>query len=265
MAALIVIDPGHGGADPGASGNGLKEKDITLSIAKRVAKHLENMGVNVCLTRSDDNVFSSDKAADLKARAEFANRLDADYFISIHINAGGGTGFESYVAKSAANQEAGRCQHIVHSEVASVFTNAGLPDRGEKTANFAVLRQTSMPAILLEFGFVDYAKDVAQLKNPEFLNAVAEAVARGTARALHVENPAPSLPASSTKPISKYYKDILPGLEWAGESVDKLYEFGIMRGDGQGAFRPTDTMTRLEAAVAIHNTIEYLLKKSGTS
>lgn len=129
MATLVVIDPGHGATDPGASGSGLLEKDTTLAIAKQVAKHLESMGISVRLTRSDDKVFSTDKAADLKARADFANRLGADYFISIHSNAGGGTGFESYIAKSAASQETGRRQTIVHNEVASVFTNAGLPDR----------------------------------------------------------------------------------------------------------------------------------------
>ncbi|GED14334.1 N-acetylmuramoyl-L-alanine amidase [Aneurinibacillus migulanus] len=268
MAKIIVLDPGHGGPDPGAIGNDLREKDVTLAIAQRAAGLLRSLGADVRLTRNDDRVFNEDKAADLNARADFANKLRADYFISIHINAGRGTGFESYIAPSVANQEAARRQNILHDEVAGVFQSTGLPDRGKKTANFAVLRRTSMPAILLECGFIDRAEDASRLKNLAFLDNVAQAIARGAARAVGLAgtNPTPTPePNPVPKPLSKYYKDIVPGMEWGVGSVDALYERGIMRGDGQGNFRPTETMTRLEAAVAINNAIEYILKQTGKS
>jgi N-acetylmuramoyl-L-alanine amidase len=280
MAKIIVIDPGHGGPDSGAVGNDLREKDVTLAIAQRAANFLRERGTDVRLTRNDDKVFSSDKPTDLHARADFANDLKADYFVSIHINAGKGTGFESYVAPSAANQEAGRRQDIVHREVAGAFLGAGLPDRGKKTANFAVLHYTSMPAILLECGFIDRAEDASRLKSLEFLDNVAQAIARGIAQAVGLLQKAPSpivtsapaqTPTSAPIPnpdphsssISKYYKDIVLGMEWARESVDELYERGIMRGDGQSNFHPNEKMTRLEAAVAINNAVQYILKQIG--
>lgn len=264
MAKIIVLDPGHGGPDSGAVGNGLREKDVTLAIAQRAARLLRTMGADVRLIRNDDRVFSEDKATDLNERADFANKLHADYFISIHINAGRGTGFESYIAPSVANQEAARRQNIVHGEVAGVFQGTGLPDRGKKTANFTVLRRTSMPAILLECGFIDRVEDASRLKNLAFLDNVAQAIARGAAQAVGLGAASPA-PNPVPKSLSKYYKDIVPGMEWGTDSVDALYERGIMRGDGQGNFRPTETMTRLEAAVAINNAIEYILKQTGKS
>lgn len=265
MAKVIVIDPGHGGLDPGAVGNGLQEKDVTLAIAQRASYFLRQYGADVRLTRAGDRTFSTNKHADLNARAEFANNAQAAYFVSIHINAGGGSGFESYVMTGMADEEAGRRQNIMHREVAEAFEKAGLPDRGKKTANFAVLRLTNMPAILLECGFIDRDEDATLLRNRTFIDSIAEAIARGAAKAMGifssplVDNPSPNQP----QVISKYYKDITPGMEWAAASVDKLFERGIMRGDGQGNFRPFDKMTRLEAAVALNHAIEYVLKQLG--
>lgn len=193
MIKVIVIDPGHGGHDPGAVGNDLREKDLTLAIAQRAANYLRVRGADVRLTRNDDRVFHSNKAADLNARADFANNLHADYFVSIHINAGRGTGFESYIVPCVVNREAGRRQGILHSEVARVFHSAGLPDRGKKTANFAVLRRTRMPAILLECGFIDRTEDALRLKNLAFLDNVAQAIARGAALASGLSKANPAL------------------------------------------------------------------------
>ncbi|AKM19367.1 Sporulation-specific N-acetylmuramoyl-L-alanine amidase [[Flavobacterium] thermophilum] len=94
MAEFVqVIDPGHGGHDPGAVANGLREKDLTLKIALYTRDYIHELyeGVKVYLTR-DKDVFVG-----LSERADFANRLNADHFCSIHINAGGGKGFESYI------------------------------------------------------------------------------------------------------------------------------------------------------------------------
>ncbi len=85
-----MLDPGHGGHDPGAVANGLKEKDLVLKIVKKTKAILEKVyGATVKLTRSTDVYI------DLSQRARLANNWGADYFVSIHINAGGGTGFET--------------------------------------------------------------------------------------------------------------------------------------------------------------------------
>ncbi|WP_047150383.1 N-acetylmuramoyl-L-alanine amidase family protein [Aneurinibacillus tyrosinisolvens] len=186
MANIIVLDPGHGGVDPGAIGNGIQEKDLTLGIALRTAAFLRGYGADVRLTRTADRVFSNDKRADLHARVSFANNINASYFISLHINSGGGTGFESYIAERGASEETGRRREIVHRQVKAVFTGEGLPDRGMKAANFAVLRETRMPSVLLEYGFIDKEKDASLLKDALFLDRLARATAEGIARAIGV-------------------------------------------------------------------------------
>src|SRR5699024_182816 len=89
----IFIDPGHGGSDPGAAANGLQEKDICLQIARKLQGILKQRYTShqIKLSRT------TDKTLTLKERTEMANRWDADYLVSIHVNAGGGTGFESYI------------------------------------------------------------------------------------------------------------------------------------------------------------------------
>ena len=92
-----MIDPGHGGGDPGAVGNGLREKDLTLDISKRIRRILENeFDATVYMTRETD-VF-----VELGERADIANKAGVDFFLSVHINAGGGTGFETYRHPSAS-------------------------------------------------------------------------------------------------------------------------------------------------------------------
>jgi len=97
MTKTAVVDPGHGGHDSGAVANGLKEENLTLDISKRVKRKLESKyaGVNVRLTRTGDTYPS------LQARCDLANRLNAAAFLSVHINSGGGTGFESYICAGA--------------------------------------------------------------------------------------------------------------------------------------------------------------------
>jgi len=89
----IFLDPGHGGNDTGAVGNGLREKDITLSIALEISRILQNEyeGVSVQLSRTKDETVS------LAERTRRANSWGADLYVSIHVNAGGGTGFEDYI------------------------------------------------------------------------------------------------------------------------------------------------------------------------
>lgn len=180
---IVVIDPGHGGTDPGAVANGLQEKDLSLEIGLLVREKLESQYiVDARMTRETDT------AVGLSSRASYANSIGADYFVSLHHNAGGGTGFESYVYPGTRNTETGRLQDVLHGEIADFFAGFGLLDRGKKEANFAVVRETMMPAILLEHLFLDRTTDANFLKDEEFMVSLADAITRGIAQALSLRS-----------------------------------------------------------------------------
>lgn len=178
----IFIDPGHGGSDPGAVANGLYEKDLTLDIALRLRDILlgEYTGVEVRMSRETDTTVS------LEQRVQMANSWGADYFLSIHINAGGGTGFESYIYTSALPASV-TYQNIIHPEIVAA---TGFYDRGKKRANFYVLRATTMPALLTENGFIDNANDAAKLKDPNFRQLIARGHANALAKAFGLQKKA---------------------------------------------------------------------------
>src|SRR5699024_7226808 len=124
----IYIDASHGGSDPGAVANGLKEKDLTLSISKKIASILKNYECTVRLSRT------TDKSLTLKQRTDDANRWGADYLLSIHINAGGGTGYEDFIYNGNVSNDTAKLRDTIHSEVVKelkVWRN-----RGKKKANF---------------------------------------------------------------------------------------------------------------------------------
>lgn len=183
MGKVVVLDPGHGGSDPGAVSADLREKDLTLKIAKRVRDTLQKYyQVTVKMTRTKDEGLS------LKERTDYANRLKADYFCSIHINAGGGTGYEDYIYnKLSDSSSTGKKRSAVHNEVKKVLSKYGITNRGKKKANYHVLRETSMSAMLSENLFIDTAQDQKLLKNNAFLNDIADAHAHGIAKALGIK------------------------------------------------------------------------------
>ncbi|MBO9129063.1 N-acetylmuramoyl-L-alanine amidase [Bacillus sp. 165] len=179
LSVKVWIDAGHGGQDSGATGNGLKEKDILLALSNRIVSILKTrgVGVEVNTTRSTDVYVSLDE------RANRANAWGADFFFSNHINAGGGTGFESYIYTSPSSASI-NYQNIIHGELKAFYSRYNMRDRGKKRANFAVLRQTKMPAILFEHLFIDTPADAALLAKDSFLDALALAVAEALAKAL---------------------------------------------------------------------------------
>jgi len=144
----VVLDPGHGGSDPGAVGCGLQEATVVLDIANRTATLLRNSGFTVDMTRSDDRSVS------LSARTSFANSRGADRFVSIHANANAGTpatGTETfaYTTPGATSLD---LRDRVQEEMIAAW---GLRNRGGKLANFHVLRETSMPSALSETAFIN--------------------------------------------------------------------------------------------------------------
>ncbi|WP_068773468.1 N-acetylmuramoyl-L-alanine amidase [Paenibacillus sp. FJAT-26967] len=179
----IVLDAGHGGRDSGAVANGLQEKQLTLLLVHKIAGHLGDRA-DTRLVRATDKDLNPDKSKDLSERAAFANTLGADYYLSVHINAGGGSGFESFVYTSVKDDSITKqIQSAIHKKIAKIFKEKELPDRGMKKANLAVLRQTAMPAALLEYGFIDNSTDAALLKKEDFLDHIARATADGLAEA----------------------------------------------------------------------------------
>ncbi|WP_110111975.1 N-acetylmuramoyl-L-alanine amidase [Bacillus sp. CGMCC 1.16541] len=173
----IYLDAGHGGSDSGAVGNELAEKNIVLKIQQYMINYLNETytGFIINTTRTTD-IFLS-----LSERANRANSWNADIFFSIHVNAGGGTGYEDYIYTSPGSTTI-NLQNVVHNQVISVLPKYTHANRGKKRANFAVLRQTTMPAILTEIAFIDTLKDANLLKNETFLREMSEAYVRGVAQ-----------------------------------------------------------------------------------
>lgn len=171
----VYIDAGHGGSDPGATGNGIKEKDITLKIAKKVNTYLKEYGATTKMSRTGDTYPT------LTQRTNAANKWGADLFLSIHINAGGGKGFESFRYKGiSATSKTGQIQKYIHNAINEVN---GLTNRGMKTADLHVCRETKMPAVLTENGFIDSTSDAQKMKDGKWIDKVAQAHADGIAQA----------------------------------------------------------------------------------
>lgn len=174
----VVLDPGHNYSvtDTGAVGCGLREQDVTYYIASKVKPLLENNGFRVIMTRNSltDNVSAESVSASLKRRAEIANNAGADLFLSIHCNAGGGSGTETYYYSGSEDGK-----RLASAIQRNVVAEVGLENRGVKSAGFAVLRYTSMVAALLETAFIDTEADAAMLSNESGQWAYAEGIARG--------------------------------------------------------------------------------------
>jgi len=208
----IMIDPGHGGRDPGACANGLKEKDLNLKLALMVRERLKKYKCTTNMTRTTDVYLS------LPGRTTAANRWGAAYFISLHVNATAGSngGYEDYIYIGLSDTgTTAKIRNAIHAKVAKVWTDAGRPNRGRKKANLHVLRETSMPAMLMENGFIDNAADAKLLKDANFFSRLAEAITAGLAAGLGLQlrevipsptpppKPPPKPPAKPKPPTAK--------------------------------------------------------------
>lgn len=168
---VVVIDPGHGGADVGAVGIGnLYEANVVLAISQQVGALLQQQGISVLFTRT------SDLEIDLEPRVQMAERANATVFVSIHANSMGMdrpdvNGTETYYYSSGA----GLAEAIQNSIVSSLDVN----DRGVRQARFYVLRHTSMPAVLVETGYVTGSEDAPRLADASFQSQMARAIAQG--------------------------------------------------------------------------------------
>lgn len=168
---LVCLDPGHGGADPGAVGpTGLREKDVTLTIARHVSNNLD--GHEVVLTRTNDEYMSP---AD---KAKYANKMKADLFVSIHCNAATtptARGMEVFHARgSVAGKRLAQALHDAYMREV-----AGVHSRGVREANYTVLAKTVMPAALIEVAFISNPEEERMLRDDVVLLRMARGVANG--------------------------------------------------------------------------------------
>lgn len=186
MAKKIMWDGGHGGHDPGAVGNGIQEKNIVLAIVNAAMKHLsENYtGFEQSCTRSTD-VFVK-----LSDRAKKANNYGADAFVSVHINSSANptsNGFETFVYTKASSGSKVLQNHL-HADILKTINGYGtIKDRGKKNADYAVVRETKMPAVLTEILFINNPKEASLLKQKEFIDSVGQAHAVAVAKFLSLK------------------------------------------------------------------------------
>ena len=170
----VVIDPGHGGPDPGAIGiGGLKESEVVLDVSKRVKKLLTEKGVKVRMTRNNEVNL------DLPPRVSIANRTDADIFVSIHANASRGkrrdiNGLETFYYTGWRGRLLAK---KIQKQILKV--SPGSPDRGVRQGRFFVIKNTKMPAVLVEIGFLTGRLDARRLEKSIHRKRIAYAITKG--------------------------------------------------------------------------------------
>ncbi len=169
----VVIDPGHGGRDPGAIGiGGLREVQVVLPISQEVARILRAKGINVVMTRNSDRYVS------LQGRVNIAERARGKVFVSIHANAISLQRPDVNGVETFYYQTGKRLSQSIHR---SIHRRIRIGDRGVRRARFYVIRKTSMPASLVEVGFVTGRLDAPRLRNDWFRRQMAGAIAQGIA------------------------------------------------------------------------------------
>lgn len=223
MSKKVFIGVGHGGRDPGAVGNGLKEKDLTLGISKACAAELQRHGVEVMLSRH------TDVSENLSQRIKEAKAFKPDVAVDNHVNAGGGKGAEVYHSAYNTNDDA--LAKAILEEVVKV----GLNNRGLKTKlygntdYFGFIRQLSCPSVLTEFGFID-STDAQFFDTPTELKKLGVAEAKGILRCLGIAYkeptaPKPPKPANSFFPARGYFKkgDVSPNVGKVATFMRKVF------------------------------------------
>lgn len=187
---LIVIDPGHGGIDPGAKGpGGVVEKDVTLEVSRKLATVLGQYGAVVILTRDADMDLSSSqgeklitrKREDLARRVGMANDRNADAFISVHVNS-----FKSgprehgaqtfYQPGCQAGEKLAKC---IQSELVRLLGNT---KRKEKAVDYYTTRHAKVPAVIVEIGFISNAREEKLISNPDYQGKLAYAIGAGVVK-----------------------------------------------------------------------------------
>ena len=178
---VLLLDAGHGGKDPGTSGNGMQEKNLTLTIAQKIEQELQGSGIKVYMTR-DSDVYPENST-----RAQTANDI-ADLMVSIHINSGPETanGTES-LYQVHANDSSSRLTSKQLAEIlqASMISGTGNTNRGVKLrTDLLILNRTTVPSAIVEVVFITNTGDALKISNPAYQDQVAQAIADGIQEAV---------------------------------------------------------------------------------
>ena len=231
----IFIDQGHNnnGWNTGAVGCGLKEQDITFSVGYKLGERLKQLGVEVKLSRpTKETNLGTNNSGSINARYTMANNWNADYFISIHCNAGGGTGTETLYYSENSKKFAEVVQN-------TYIEKTGLRSRGIKYRdNLGVLKRTKMPAILVETAFIDTEKDALFLKNSQ--DIIVDALTEGICKFLNIPIPKKEVNVAKTnkniKEVEKEmrYNNITDIPDWAKPTIQKLVDKKLLNGSGAG-------------------------------
>jgi N-acetylmuramoyl-L-alanine amidase len=177
---VIVIDPGHGGVDFGTHSNSkptYQEKNLNLATAKMLKTYLSQQGYTIILTRTDDTFISLEK------RAEFANDKEPALFVSVHYNSApslDADGVEVFYYRSDLDKHRTKeSKYLAKAILDKVLGTTKARSRGIKHGNFAVIRQTNMPAVLIEGGFLSNDEEMEKLKDPCYLKKIAWGITQG--------------------------------------------------------------------------------------
>jgi N-acetylmuramoyl-L-alanine amidase len=186
----IVVDPGHGGRDPGAMANGVREKDLTLAMGLGLEALLQSRGAKVVMTRSSDVALAANTDADLQDRVDDAKAAHANAFVSVHINEmsdpnysgattyfGPNCGYYSSVVESA--DDVGRSYSLGRRIQASLVAQTGEADHGTRSQIFWVLGNPGIPAVLVETAFLSNKAEAAKLLDPNYQAQIVHAIADG--------------------------------------------------------------------------------------
>ncbi|MBT2703819.1 N-acetylmuramoyl-L-alanine amidase [Chryseobacterium sp. ISL-80] len=173
VGETIVLDPGHGGTDPGAAGYSLVEKEIVLDIAKRVNSKLSNSLSKVVMTRQTDTYLSLDQ------RVKTAEKSGADAFVSFHVNSytsGSANGTETWYDSTYASASSKKLAEEIQTELVKAM---GTRDRGVKEGGFYVIRNSKMPSVLVEIAFISNSTDASKLASNTYRQKAADAIYKG--------------------------------------------------------------------------------------
>jgi N-acetylmuramoyl-L-alanine amidase len=250
----IVIDPGHGGRDPGAIGvNGIYEKDVNLDIALRLRDLLVVDGYNVVMTRDTDRLLyeytnTEGRRIDLQARVDVATRENADLFISIHCNSfapnhkgtlvlyyDSSNKDPQYPASPYMDLWSKENKRLAQSILNSVTSLSGTNPIGARPSNVYVVRNGTVPSVLVETAFLSNAEEAEKLATPEFRQLMAESIRQGI---------------RNYQPVR--YVDLID--HWAKNEIVSLSIQGIINGYPDRLFKPNNPLTRAE--------LIYLLDKA---
>lgn len=174
----IVIDPGHGGTNPGAVKYGMRESDNNLAVSLKVKELLENYGAEVIMTRETDQSVAKEGLAlkeELQARIDIANAQNADVFVSLHTNSNPNTdiaGAMTFYSNDTSKKLADNIQK-------SLIGHTNAADKGIEKENFYVLRNNEIPAVLVEMGFITNKKEAIKLNSDAYRDDLASGIANG--------------------------------------------------------------------------------------